>query len=75
MIDLFGSTVRGKATEQSDIDLLVWFARIKSLLALVRLQRELSAALGRKVGLLTKAALSPYLRERSLRELQVIYTG
>jgi uncharacterized protein len=75
MIDLFGSTVRGKATEQSDIDLLVWFARIKSLLALVRLQRELSAALGRKVDLLTKAALSPYLRERSLRELQVIYTG
>jgi predicted nucleotidyltransferase len=37
MIGLFGSTVRGKATEQSDIDLLIWFARRKSLLALVRL--------------------------------------
>jgi predicted nucleotidyltransferase len=75
MIGLFGSTVRGKATEQSDIDLLVWFARRKSLLALVRLEQELSAALDRKVDLLTEAALSPYLRERILRELQVVYTG
>jgi uncharacterized protein len=37
MIGLFGSTVRGEIKEQSDIDLLVWFARRKSLLALVRL--------------------------------------
>lgn len=73
MIGLFGSTVRGEIKEQSDIDLLVWFARRKSLLALVRLEQELSAALGRKVDLLTEAALSPYLRERILRELQVIY--
>ena len=34
------------------------------MLAVVRLGRELSEALGRKVDLLTEAAISPYLRER-----------
>jgi len=73
MIGIFGSMARGESTEQSDIDLLVKFAKRKSLLALVRLERELSVALGRKVELLTEAAISPYLRERVLCELQVIY--
>jgi len=64
---------RGEATEQSDIDLLVRFSKRKSLLALVRLEREASAVLGRKVDLLTEAAISPYLRDRIKRELRVIY--
>ncbi len=73
MVGIFGSVARGEATAQSDIDLLVKFAKRKSLLALVRLERDLSSALGRKVDLLTEAAISPYLRERILGELQVIY--
>jgi predicted nucleotidyltransferase len=73
MIGVFGSVARGEAAEQSDIDLLVEFAKRKSLLAVVKLERELSAALGRKVDLLTEAAISPYLRQGILRELQVIY--
>jgi uncharacterized protein len=39
----------------------------------VRLERELSEALGRKVDLLTEGALSPYLRERILQEMRVVY--
>ena len=73
MIGVFGSMARGEATEQSDIDLLVRFSKRKSLLALVRLEREVSAALGRKVDLLTEAAISPYLRDGIKREMQVIY--
>jgi uncharacterized protein len=72
-ISIFGSMAREEATEQSDIDLLVEFSRRKSLLALVALERKLSLALGRKVDLLTEAAISPYLREPILREQQVIY--
>jgi uncharacterized protein len=53
--------------------LLVRFNRRKSLLALVRLERELTAALGRKVDLLTEASVSPYLRERIFSELRVLY--
>jgi predicted nucleotidyltransferase len=73
MIGIFGSLARGEATGRSDIDLVVRFAKRKSLLALVRLERQLSAAMGKKVDLLTEAAISPYLRERILDELQVIY--
>jgi len=72
-VGVFGSMVRGEATEQSDIDLLVEFGERKSLLDLVKLERELSTALGRKVDLLTKDAISPYLRERILGEVQTIY--
>ena len=72
-IGIFGSVARGEATDQSDIDLLVYFSKRKSLLALVALERQLSTALGRKVDLLTEATISPYLRERIKRELQVIY--
>ena len=73
MIGVFGSMARNEATEDSDIDLLVKFSKGKSLLTLVRLEREISTALGRKVDLLTEAAISPYLRDRIKRELKVIY--
>ena len=73
MIGVFGSMSRGEAKKKSDIDLLVRFSKRKSLLAMVRLERELSEALGRKVDLLTEPAISPYMRERVLKEMQVVY--
>jgi predicted nucleotidyltransferase len=73
LVGLFGSMARGEATENSDIDLLVRLAKPKSLLSMVALERQLSDAAGRKVDLLTEGALSPYLRERILGELQVLY--
>jgi hypothetical protein len=73
MVSVFGSMARGEAGKKSDIDLLVRFSKRKSLLAVVRLERELSEALGRKVDLLTEGNISPYLRERILKETQVVY--
>ena len=73
MLGIFGSVARGEATEKSDIDLLVKFSERKGLLALVRLERILSEALGRKVDLLTESAISPYIRENILKDLQVLY--
>lgn len=75
MLGVFGSVARGEATSESDIDLLVKFSGRKSLLTLVALERQLTNALGRKVDLLTEAALSPYLRERIIREVRVIYAA
>jgi uncharacterized protein len=72
-VGVFGSMARGEATPQSDIDLLVEFSERKSLFDMARLERELSTALGRKVDLLTKKAISPYLREHILDEVQMIY--
>ncbi len=73
MIGIFGSMARGEATAQSDIDVLVRFSKRKSLLTIVKLEREVSTALGRNVELLTEAAISPYLRDRIKQELRVIY--
>ena len=73
MLGVFGSVARGEATAQSDVDLLVEFSNRKSLLPVISLERQLSDALGRKVDVLTEAALSPYLRSRILRDLTVIY--
>jgi predicted nucleotidyltransferase len=72
-VGIFGSMARGDATDQSDIDLLVKFAGRKSFLALVRLERELTTAMGRKVDVLTEASLNPHLRDDILHDLQVIY--
>ena len=72
-VGVFGSVARGEANEQSDIDLVVSFSKRISLLRMVALERQLSDALGRKVDLLTEAAISPYLRERVKRDLQVLY--
>jgi predicted nucleotidyltransferase len=73
MVGLFGSTVRGEATADSDIDILLRFSKRKSLLGMVKLERELSTALGRKVDVLTEASISPYFLDRIMQELKVIY--
>src|SRR5882672_3103886 len=72
-LEVFGSTARGEANMNSDVDLLVEFSKRKSLLTLVSLERKMSAALGRKVDLLTEAAISPYLREQINRDRRVVY--
>ena len=72
-VGVFGSLARGEATDESDVDLLVEFSARKSLLALVALERKMSTAIGRKVDLLTEAAISPYLRDRIKQDLQIIY--
>jgi len=73
MLGIFGSVARGESTSTSDVDILVKFTKRKSLLSLVRLERELSTALGREVDLLTEGAISPYLREEILADLRVVY--
>ena len=72
-LGMFGSYARGEADAQSDVDLLVRFSGRKSLLDLVRIEREIGTALGRRIDLLTEASISPYLRERILQETVVLY--
>jgi uncharacterized protein len=72
-LGIFGSYARGDFTSKSDLDLLAKFSRKKSLLDLVRTERELSAALGVKVDLLTENSISPYLKNKIMGGLEVIY--
>ena len=72
-IAVFGSYARGEEKQDSDIDVLVEFSPRKSLLEFVRIERELSEALGIKVDLLTEKAISPYLIDDIKRQMKVIY--
>lgn len=67
---LFGSIARGEADDASDVDLAGEFDTDGgfSLLDLVRIERELSTVLGRRVDLVTLDGLKPFIRERVERE-------
>ena len=72
-IAVFGSYVKGEEKPESDIDVIVEFSDKKSLLELVRIERELSEILGIKVDLLTEKSISPYLIDGIKEEMEVIY--
>jgi len=65
---LFGSIVREEMTEDSDIDILVEFQGIKSLLDLARLKIELEEVLKCNVDVLTYDSLHPLLEKQILSE-------
>lgn len=49
------------------------FSRRKSLLDLVRIERQLSQIIGVKVDLVTEGSVSPYIIDDIRKELKVIY--
>jgi predicted nucleotidyltransferase len=69
---LFGSVVRDKATQKSDVDILIEFKGKKSLFDLVHLKMILEDALGKRVDLLTYNSLHPLLKKKILDEQEVI---
>jgi predicted nucleotidyltransferase len=77
-LSLFGSTLRGAARPDSDIDLLVEFEpeAKPGLIALAGIELELSLLLNwRKVDLRTPHDLSRYFREEVLRTAEVQYAA
>ena len=67
-VRVFGSTARGQATVESDLDLLVDLAPGRGLLDLVAIKQDLEDLLRTRVDVLTEASLSPYLRDAILRD-------
>ena len=65
---VFGSVVRGGASEDSDVDILVELPKGASLLDLVGLKIELEEELERKVDVLTYDSIYHLLREPILNE-------
>jgi uncharacterized protein len=74
---VFGSRLKGTASADSDLDLLVEFepSRVPGLLGLSAIEIELTEALGVKVDLRTAQDLSPYFRDEVLRQAQLAYAG
>jgi predicted nucleotidyltransferase len=65
---LFGSAARGEARPDSDVDLLIEFSRPVGLFHFMEVKEFLEEILGRRVDLVTPAALKPQLREDILEE-------
>jgi len=66
-LDLFGSFVRGDATDASDIDFLVEFED-KTFDNYLDTKELLETLFGRKVDLVIKSNIKPRLRDRILSE-------
>lgn len=71
---VFGSALGEAFGPQSDVDVLVEFEVGRTPgLGFVRLQRELSGLLGRRVDLHTYRSLSRYFRDEALEQSEVLY--
>jgi len=76
-LSVFGSTARGSAGPESDVDLIVTFKpdAAVGLLAFNRFRRELEDSLGRRVDLVPKEGLKPLIRDEVLAEAQLLYAA
>lgn len=70
-IGIFGSVVRGEEGRKSDIDILVDFRKSVDFIEFLDLEEYLSHKLGKKVDLVSRKALKPYIGKRVMKE--VIY--
>lgn len=70
---LFGSFSKHTETETSDLDLLVDMKETISLMKFIKLKQELEDKVNRKVDLLTRDAISPYILPLITKDLVLIY--
>jgi hypothetical protein len=76
-LSLFGSVLREDFRPDSDVDVLVEFeeGHPVGLMRLSRMQRELSALLGREIDLNTAGFLSPRIRDTVIDEAETQYVA
>ncbi len=67
-LEVFGSYVRDERRSDSDLDILVTYREVPTLLGFIALENYLSDTLGVKVDLVMKDSLKPKIGERILRE-------
>jgi len=75
-LSLFGSTLKGAARPDSDVDLLVEFEpdRTPGLLRMAQIELDLAPLVGgRKIDLRTKADLSRHFRDEVVRTAETQY--
>ena len=71
-LGVFGSTVRGEETAQSDVDILVKFSSPIGFFDFIRLEDFLSKLVGRKVDLVCKKALKAVIKDEILKEVSYV---
>jgi len=71
-IGIFGSYVKGKQSENSDVDILVELEKPIGFIRFIKLENSFSHLLGIKVDLVTKKALKPYIGKQILQEVHYV---
>ena len=71
-LGLFGSFARNEASGESDIDILVEFARPVSLSQFLALEDEVATLTGRAVDLGPRPALKTFISDHIMRDLVVV---
>jgi predicted nucleotidyltransferase len=71
-IGVFGSYTREEQQDDSDIDILVSFEKPIGFIKFMRLEFYLSELLGKKVDLVSKDSLKPYIGKVILEETQYV---
>jgi len=72
-IGIFGSYVRGKSKERSDVDVLVEFSEPIGMFDFLDLEEYLKGIFGLNVDLVSKKALKPKIGENILNEVVYIW--
>jgi uncharacterized protein len=67
-LEVFGSYVRSEQKQDSDLDILVTFREVPSLLTFIAIENYLTDLLGVKVDLVMKDSLKPKIGQQILRE-------
>ena len=68
-LGIFGSYIRGEQKQESDLDVLIDYEEVPSLITLIEIENHLSELLGVKVDLVTRKGIKPQLRNYILKEV------
>lgn len=71
-IGIFGSYVKGRQREASDLDILIELEKPMGFVSFLKLEKNLSDIIGIKVDLVTKSALKPRIGQRILEEVSYV---
>ncbi len=72
-LGIFGSYVRNKQTENSDLDVLIEFSETPTLLKFIELESYLNDRLGVKIDLVMKSALKSRIGKHILEEVIILW--
>lgn len=71
---LFGSVVRGEATETSDVDILVELSKESGFSEYVDIQTALEESIGKKVDLIEYDAIKPRLKPYIMHDAKQFFS-
>lgn len=70
---VFGSVARGEERPDSDVDILVEFGKIPTLVQFIRMENELEETLEKKVDVVVKGSEKPLIKPFIYKDLVELY--